>query len=54
VRQVLSGFKKRCETLGAPLPEILVADNCCHIRNEVAKHLPNTDVSLDVYHFMMR
>jgi hypothetical protein len=54
IGEVLAGLKERCEAIGVPYPEIVVADNCCHIRSEVVRHLPSADVVLDVYHLMMR
>jgi hypothetical protein len=54
IGEVLEGLKKRCEMISVPYPEMVVADNCCHVRSEVVRCLPSTDVVLDVYHFMMR
>jgi hypothetical protein len=54
IGEVLDGYKRRCEIMDVPLPEMVVADNCCHVRNEIARHLPGADVVLDVFHFSMR
>ncbi|KAJ7079416.1 hypothetical protein B0H15DRAFT_914092 [Mycena belliarum] len=48
------GIKRRCEALGLPLPEMIVVDNCCQVEKEIHKALPDIQVCLDIYHFMMR
>jgi hypothetical protein len=52
--EVLEGIKRRCEELGMELPSMLVADNCCQIEKEAHKAMPDIQICLDVYHFMMR
>ncbi|KAJ7635469.1 hypothetical protein DFH06DRAFT_675131 [Mycena polygramma] len=52
--EVLTGLKKRCEELGVPFPQMFVADNCCQIEKEVRRALPDIQICLDVFHFMMR
>ncbi|KAJ6450330.1 hypothetical protein DFH09DRAFT_1400157 [Mycena vulgaris] len=54
MNEVLLGLKKRCEELGIDLPEMIVVDNCCQVRSEILKALPEIAICLDVYHFMMR
>jgi len=45
---------RRFKELGIDLPEMLVVDNCCHVRNAVLRAIPTICVLLDVYHFLMR
>jgi hypothetical protein len=52
--EVLEGINRRCEELGMELPSMLVADNCCQIEKEAHKAMPDIQICLDVYHFMMR
>ncbi|KAK7050400.1 hypothetical protein R3P38DRAFT_3173760 [Favolaschia claudopus] len=52
--EVLEGIKKRCEELGVELPSMLVSDDCCKIEKEARKAMPDLQICLDVYHFMMR
>ncbi|KAK7012718.1 hypothetical protein R3P38DRAFT_2549502 [Favolaschia claudopus] len=52
--EVLEGIKKRCEELGVELPSMLVSDDCCKIEKEAHKAMPDLQICLDVYHFMMR
>ncbi|KAJ6484175.1 hypothetical protein C8R45DRAFT_931628 [Mycena sanguinolenta] len=52
--EVLEGIKKRCQELGVELPEMLVADNCCQVEKEAHRSMPDLQMCLDVYHFMMR
>lgn len=54
IQESLQGIRHRCQLLGIEPPILVTADNCCHIRNAVNKALPDTDVVLDVYHFLMR
>ena len=51
---MLSGLSHRLVCLGLPPPEILMADNCCQVRNSMQKVFPNIDVMQDVWHFLMR
>ncbi|KAJ6497153.1 hypothetical protein C8R47DRAFT_1212691 [Mycena vitilis] len=52
--EVLTGLKKRCEELGVPFPQMFVADNCCQIEKEVRRAIPDIQICLDVFHFMIR
>ncbi|KZP11522.1 hypothetical protein FIBSPDRAFT_756586, partial [Athelia psychrophila] len=52
--EVLKGIKTRLDILGVPLPEMVVVDNCCQVRARILRALPDVQVVLDVYHFMMR
>ncbi|THH00509.1 hypothetical protein EW026_g2025 [Hermanssonia centrifuga] len=54
IEEAFQGLSKRCEILGIPEPEQAVADNCCSVRNAISHALPQTDVSLDVWHFQQR
>lgn len=40
--------------LNTLLPIIAVVDNCCDVRNFLVRGIPDLEVVLDVYHFMMR
>jgi hypothetical protein len=54
IGEMLSGIRRRFEELGIPFAEMMVVDNCCHVRNEILKWFPDIVVVLDVYHFLMR
>ncbi|KAI0365886.1 hypothetical protein BV20DRAFT_953305, partial [Pilatotrama ljubarskyi] len=54
IEELLAGIKKRFGLLNIPDPDIVVADNCCHVRSPVKKVFPNTHVGLDVWHLLMR
>ncbi|KAH9001813.1 hypothetical protein EDB86DRAFT_2827581 [Lactarius hatsudake] len=54
IQESLEGIRQRCQQLGIEVPVLVAADNCCQIRNAVIKVLPNADVVLNVYHFLMR
>lgn len=54
IREILTGIAKRCKELEVAVPEMLVVDNCCHVRGNVTQALPHIRVLFDVYHFMMR
>jgi hypothetical protein len=47
-------LKRRCIALGVPEPEMAVVDNCCAVRNKLQKAMPDLQVVLDFYHFLMR
>ncbi|TFY77528.1 hypothetical protein EWM64_g6486 [Hericium alpestre] len=51
---MLHGYVRRCKIQDIPLPEITVVDSCCHFRSAILEAMPNTQVVLDTYHFMMR
>jgi hypothetical protein len=50
---VLEGIKHRCVELGVPVPEMVVVDNCCQVRSQLTKAMPDIRVVLDVHHFLM-
>ncbi|PSR71595.1 hypothetical protein PHLCEN_2v12525 [Hermanssonia centrifuga] len=54
IEELLSGLARRFELLGLPLPEQVVADNCCHIRTMILKVLPSSHVCLDIWHCIAR
>ncbi len=54
IQESLEGIRQCCQQLRIEVPVLVAADNCCQIRNAVIKVLPNADVVLDVYHFLMR
>ena len=53
-QELLEGLKSRCIVLGVPEPEMAVVDNCCSVRNQLTKAMPDLQVVLDFYHFLMR
>lgn len=40
--------------MGVALPIIAIVDNCCSVREYLLRGIPDIEVVLDVYHFMMR
>ncbi|KAJ7585548.1 hypothetical protein C8J56DRAFT_1087508, partial [Mycena floridula] len=54
LKELLEGLKRRFKALGVDLPEMIVVDNCCHVRSGIQDVLPDAKVLLDVYHFLMR
>ncbi|KAM6489712.1 hypothetical protein JOM56_014735, partial [Amanita muscaria] len=54
IEELLGGIQKRCNALGVQDPEMVVVDNCCHVRHAVERALPNASTVLDVWHFIMR
>jgi hypothetical protein len=53
-QEVLEGIKHRCFELDIPVPEMVVVDNCCQVRSQLTKAMPDIRVVLDVHHFLMR
>jgi hypothetical protein len=53
-QELLEGLKRRCIALGVPEPEMAVVDNCCSVHNQLTNSMPDLQVVLDVYHFLMR
>ncbi|KAH9939540.1 hypothetical protein B0H21DRAFT_698307, partial [Amylocystis lapponica] len=54
IAEVLTGLKNRNILLDVADPEMVVVDNCCHVRSAIVKAFPDIKVVLDVWHFMMR
>jgi hypothetical protein len=54
IGEILAGIRRRFDELGIPFPDMIVVDNCCHVRGEIRKSFPDIAVVLDVYHFLMR
>lgn len=54
LKAALDGLKRRCEEIGVPPPKIVVADNCCQVWSSIHQALPDADVLLDVWHFVIR
>ncbi|OBZ69969.1 hypothetical protein A0H81_10476 [Grifola frondosa] len=54
IEEMLEGLKRHCVELTATLPEMIITDNCCHVRGAVAKVFPDASVVLDVYHLLAR
>ncbi|EGO24993.1 hypothetical protein SERLADRAFT_438585 [Serpula lacrymans var. lacrymans S7.9] len=54
MEELLEGLKSRYEKLDQPLPQMVIVDNCCHVRSAVNKAMPDAQVGLDVFHFIMR
>ncbi|KAI1783814.1 hypothetical protein LXA43DRAFT_902828 [Ganoderma leucocontextum] len=51
---MLLGFRERFDLHQVAYPEIVVADNCCYIKNAVLDVFPDTWMGLDVWHCIMR
>lgn len=51
---MLEGIALRHTILNVLLPIIAVVDNCCSVRSFLVRGIPDLEVVLDVYHFMMR
>lgn len=51
---MLEGIRLRHAILDALLPIMAVVDNCCEVRKFLVRGIPDLEVILDVYHFMMR
>ena len=54
VTEMCAGIARRCEELEIPHPEMVIVDNCCHVRPAILKALPNTRVVLDFFHYRQR
>ncbi|KAI0368260.1 hypothetical protein BV20DRAFT_1037239 [Pilatotrama ljubarskyi] len=54
IQEFLQGLKNRFSLLNVPDPEVVVADNCCHVRKAIKNVFPDTHVGLDVWHMLMR
>ncbi|THH15644.1 hypothetical protein EW146_g4880 [Bondarzewia mesenterica] len=54
IEEMLQGLKHRYANLEVSLPEMVVVDNCCHVRSAISRILPGACILLDVYHFLMR
>ncbi|KAF8546806.1 hypothetical protein OG21DRAFT_1479620 [Imleria badia] len=54
ITELLTGIRRRHETLGLPMPKMMVTNNCCQVRRAVESALPEMDCILDVWHFIAR
>ncbi|TFK92385.1 hypothetical protein K466DRAFT_480676, partial [Polyporus arcularius HHB13444] len=54
IEEQLQGVGRRLLLLGMAEPEIVVVDNCCHVKAAILKVFPNIAVVLDVWHFVQR
>ena len=54
LQEMLAGLKRRCDLLRVAYPEMLIADNCCHVRGSVIKVIPSIKVAQDIWHLLMR
>lgn len=54
IEELLQGISSRYVQLHVESPEMVVVDNCCHVRNAITNAMPNARVVLDVYHMIMR
>ena len=54
IEELLGGIRECCNALGVRGPEMVVVDNCCHVRRAIERALPNASTVLDVWHFIMR
>ena len=52
--EIFEGFVNRCKALGVPLPDEIIADNCCVIGVPVRKYFPGAHLALDIYHEITR
>ncbi|KAI0685919.1 hypothetical protein C8T65DRAFT_544218, partial [Cerioporus squamosus] len=52
LHEMLLGLKSRHEDLEIPMPEMFVADNCCHVRTTINGVFPDAHVALDVFHLL--
>jgi hypothetical protein len=50
----MEGLKYRFAQLGVAEPDMVIADNCCHIRSAIMPVFPATQLGLDVWHFKER
>ncbi|KAF9012175.1 hypothetical protein BDZ89DRAFT_963654, partial [Hymenopellis radicata] len=51
---MLRGLAARCKTLGVPLPEMCIIDNCCTARGTLQGALPSLLVFNDIWHIIAR
>ena len=54
ITEVLKGLKERYTSLHVPFPEMVVTDNCCHVRRAIKEAFNDIAIVLDVHHFMRR
>ncbi len=54
IEELLNGIAQRFGELELPLPEQVVADNCCTVRGSIQKVFPGSHVALDIYHIIAR
>lgn len=54
LQETLEGIALRHTVMGVALPIIAIVDNCCSVREYLLRGIPDIEVVLDVYHFMMR
>ncbi|KAG2040153.1 hypothetical protein BDR03DRAFT_838062, partial [Suillus americanus] len=52
--ELLQGLKHCYDILNVPQPKMMVADNCCQVRNAVTSAMPEMDSKLNVWHFSAR
>ncbi|KAG6379441.1 hypothetical protein JVT61DRAFT_11916 [Boletus reticuloceps] len=48
ITELLMGIRCRPESMGLPMPEMMVTDNCCQVRRAVESALPEADCILDI------
>ncbi|KAL6306293.1 hypothetical protein BKA93DRAFT_816419 [Sparassis latifolia] len=54
IEETLVGLKGRLKLLGEPDPSMAVVDNCCHVSKFIQRPFLDTQVVLDVWHFIKR
>jgi len=52
IAELLEGYKQCCIIKGVDLPEMVIVDNCCHVRSAIQQPFPDMSVVLDVYHLL--
>jgi hypothetical protein len=50
----MQGLKYRFTQLNVADPDMVIADNCCHIQSAITPVFPTTQIGLDVWHFKQR
>ena len=54
IQESLKTIKRKCDRLNVPYPEFFTVDDCCAARKTVHKILPDSNVTLDLKHFVSR
>ncbi|EGN93399.1 hypothetical protein SERLA73DRAFT_156341 [Serpula lacrymans var. lacrymans S7.3] len=54
IEELFVGLKHHYNELGIALPEMVIADNCCHIHSAVLRVMPDAQLGLNVFHPIMR
>ncbi len=54
IAEALLPLKQRFLELGAPEPEMVIADNCCQVARRIRKVFLSVQVGLDIFHCLKR